>query len=125
MALNPQEVRIPNLPTGRLVDDKGIATDDESTFRRILITSLQNNFGNEGLVAPSQINAAAPNDYIKQIQNNTVLNPSTGVQDYTCGFGRFLYDSTNNRILVSIDVGGGVPGFAEVNLTLPPLVPPV
>jgi hypothetical protein len=125
MALLPQDTRIPNLPTGKMVDEKGIATDGESTFRRILITSLQNNFGSEGLVIPSQIDEVSPNDYIKQIQNNTVLNPSTGVQDYTCGFGRFLYDSTNNRILVSVDIGGGVPGFAEINITMPPLVPPV
>lgn len=124
-------IRVPNLPTGTIVDKDGNATDDELTFRHSLITSLQNNFGNEGLVSPTQTNLLAGPDpdalfHIRQIQNNQIPNPVTGVLDqYTCGFGRFLYDSTNNRILVSIDIGGGVPGFAEVNLTLPPLVPPV
>lgn len=119
-------IRVPNLPNGQIVDDKGYPSDDELTFRQGLITSLQQNFGNEGVVVPSQTNAAAPDNFIRQIQDNRIPNPVTGVADqYTCGFGRFLYDATNNRILVSIDVGGGVPGFAEVNLTLPPLVPPV
>lgn len=124
-------IRVPNLPLGQIVDDKGNATDDELTFRHALITSLQNNFGDEGLIAPSQTNKTVDPDpaellHIRQIQNNRLPNPVTGAPDqYTCGFGRFLYDITNNRILVSIDVGGGVPGFAEVNLTLPPLVPPV
>lgn len=113
-------IRVPNLPVGKIVDDNGNSTDDELTFRQALITSLQNNFGNEGVVIPSQTNDAAPDNFINQIQNNQLPNG-----EYTCGFGRFLYDATNNRILVSIDVGGGVPGFAEVNLTLPPLVPPV
>lgn len=117
-------IRVPNLPTGPLIDDKGNATDDELTFRQALITGLQNNFGPEGLVAPTQSNAAAPNNFIRQIQNNQIPNPVTGVVDqYTCGFGRFLYDSTNNRILVSIDGGAGVPAFMEVTLTVP--VPPV
>jgi hypothetical protein len=124
-------IRIPNLPMGALVDDKGVATDDELTFRQALVTNLQKLFGDEGMVAPSQTNKLAdpdPNEnfHIRQIQNNRLPNPITGAPDqYTCGFGRFLYDATNNRILVSIDVGGGVPGFAEVNLTMPPLVPPV
>ena len=113
-------IRIPNLPNGQVVNKDGTATDDEMTFRHTLITSLQKTFGNEGCVIPTQTNASAPENFIKQIQDNQDANGN-----YTCGFGRFLYDATNNRILVSIDVGGGVPGFAEVNLTLPPLVPPV
>ena len=111
-------IRIPNLPLGQIVNDKGMATDDELTFRQSLITSLQNYMGNEGLVAPTQSDAASPNDFIKQIQD---YRTPDGV--YTCGFGRFLYDSTNNRMLVSIDGGGGVPAFMEITLTVP--VPPV
>lgn len=111
-------IRIPNLPTGQIVDDKGNASDDELTFRHALISNLQNFFGPEGCVIPSQNNDAVPDDNIAQIQDNQLPNG-----EYTCGFGRFLYDSTNNRILVSIDGGGGVPAFMEVTLTVP--VPPV
>ena len=117
-------IRAPNLPTGPIVDANGYATDDEMTFRQALVTSLQQNFGDEGLVAPTQTNAAAPNNFIRQIQDNQIPNPVTGVPDqYSCGYGRFIFDSTNNRILVSIDGGGGVPAFMEVTLTVP--VPPV
>ncbi len=117
-------IRIPNLPTGPLVDDSNNPTDDEMTFRRTLISQLQLNFGNEGCVIPTQTNAVAPDNFIKQIQDNRIPDPVTGAPgQYTCGFGRFLYDATNNRILVSIDGGGGVPAFMEVTLTVP--VPPV
>jgi hypothetical protein len=119
-----KNIRIPNLPNGQIVDDNGNPTDDEITFRHALISQLQDNFGNEGCIVPTQTNAAAPLDFIHQIQNNRIPNPITGAADqYTCGFGRFLYDATNNRILVSIDGGGGVPAFMEVTLTVP--VPPV
>jgi hypothetical protein len=111
-------IRIPNLPIGQVVNDQGHATDDELTFRHTLITSLQNNFGNEGCVVPTQANDAAPNDFIRQIQDNQQSNGQ-----FTCGFGRFLYDATNKRILVSIDDGTGTPKFMEVTLAAP--VPPV
>lgn len=34
-------IRVPNLPTGQIVDPDGNATDDELTFRHGLVTSLQ------------------------------------------------------------------------------------
>lgn len=111
-------IRIPILPTGVLVKEDRTASEDELTFRQSLITSLQQNFGNEGLVMPTQTNGLAPENYIKQIQDHQLPNGT-----YTCGFGRFLYDATNNRILVSIDGGGGVPAFQEVTITPP--APPV
>ncbi len=111
-------IRVPNLPIGQLVDKEGHPTDDFLTFLQALTTSLQNNYGPEGLVMPTQTNAAAPNNFIRQIQNHQLSNGA-----YTCGFGRFLYDGTNNRILVSIDGGAGVPAFQEVTITAP--VPPV
>jgi hypothetical protein len=117
MALN-QELRIPNLPTGAMTDKDGMPTNDELVFRQNLVTSLQNNFGSEGLIAPTQTNAAAPDNFIKQIQDFQLPNGQ-----YTCGFGRFLYDATNNRMLVSIDGGAGVPAFMEITLAAP--VPPV
>lgn len=123
---NPQQIRVPNTPIEQWVDEKGYPTPATQTFLYTLITSLQQNFGNEGLVAPSQPQDATttpPTDYISQIQNNTVVDPATGTPMYTCGYGRFLYDSTNNRILVSIDGGGGVPAFMQVTLAAP--VPPI
>lgn len=112
-------IRIPNLPTGEIVKEDRTATDDELTFRQGLITSLQQNFGDEGLIAPTQ---DATN--IAIIQNNRIPDPVTNAPgQYSCGFGRFIYDSTNNRILVSIDGGGAVPAFMEVTITVP--VPPV
>lgn len=122
--LTPQNIRVPNLPIGRIVDANGEATDDEITFRHALVSSLQNNFGNEGLVAPTQTNDVSPEDFIKQIQDNRIPDPVTGAPgEYTCGFGRIIYDATNNRMLVSIDGGGGVPAFMQITLTVP--VPPV
>ena len=127
MAINtlvPQSIRVPTLPLGPMVDETGNPTDNELLFRNQLITSLQNNFNYEGLVMPTQTDAASPDDFIKQIQNARVPDPITGAPGaYTCGFGRFLYDATNNRILVSIDGGGGVPAFMTVTLTVP--FPPV
>jgi len=114
-----EDIRIPNLPTGPIVDANGVATDGESTFRRILITSLQKNFGSEGLVAPTQPNDAMttpPTDYIDQIQNNTVFNPATGNDEYTCQFGTILYNSTANSIMIAIDDGTGAPVFRTVTL---------
>ena len=115
---DPVVLRIPNLPTGPMTDDKGMPTNDELIFRQNLISSLQDNFGNEGLIAPTQKDDIAPDNFIGQIQNFQLPNGQ-----YTCGFGRFIYDETNNRMLVSIDGGGGVPAFMEITLTVP--VPPV
>lgn len=98
----PQQIRVPNLPLGAMVDENGIATPSEITFRQTLIRSLQNNFGDEGLVVPSQQNTTAPNDAVNTIQNNQVINQVTGQLEYTLVPGTLLYDSTNNNLLVAI-----------------------
>lgn len=112
----PQQIRVPNLPIGKIVDENGVATSSEITFRQVLITSLQKNFGNEGLVAPSQTNAG-PSDAVLTIQNNKVLNPGTGQLEYTCQGGTLIYDSTNNNLLVCILDNTGVPTFKIVTVT--------
>ncbi len=95
-------VRIPNLPMGRIVDENGMPTDDELLFRQSLLTLLQNTLGTEGLVAPSQTAAN-----IVVIAGNQVTtqgaNPPT---NYTMAPGTILYDTTNNQLVVSILVGG-------------------
>lgn len=112
-----QQIRVPNLPLGAMVDDKGVATASETIFRQTLIRSLQQNFGNEGLVAPAQQNTTAPNDAVLTIQNNQVVNQATGQLQYTCAGGTLLYDSTNNNLLVCILASDGTPTFKIVNVT--------
>jgi hypothetical protein len=112
----PQQIRVPNLPLGKMVDANGSPTATEITFRQSLIRSLQQNFGNEGLVVPSQKNTTAPNNAVEVIQNNTVINPATGLPQYTLVPGTLLYDSTNNNLLVAILVGD-TPKFKVVTVT--------
>lgn len=112
----PQQIRVPNLPLGAMVDKEGVATAGETMFRQALIRSLQQNFGNEGLVAPSQQNTTAPNNAVTVIQNNQIVNQASGQLEYTLVPGTLLYDSTNNHLLVAILVGG-VPTFKIVTVT--------
>jgi len=100
-------VRVPNLPSGKIVDENFNATDDELTFRQVLITSLQDNFGDEGVVIPSQ-----PTTAIATIQANQ--NQSAPPQ-YTCQAGTFIYDSTTDEVKVAILVAG-VPTFKVVQV---------
>ncbi len=112
-----QQIRVPNLPLGAMVDKEGVATASEIVFRQTLIRSLQQNFGNEGLVAPSQQNTTAPNNAVAVIQNNQVVNQATGELQYTCQGGTLVYDSTNNNLLVCILASDGTPTFKIVNVT--------
>lgn len=114
--IKQQQIRVPNLPLGPMVDDKGIAVPTEIAFRQTLISSLQTNFGDEGLVAPSQTNVDA-SDNVITIQNNTVISTESGAPQYTCQGGTLLYDSTNNNLLVCILDSSGVPTFKIVNVT--------
>ena len=110
-------IRVPNLPSGRIVDDNGKPTDEELTFRQALVTLLQQLFGSEGLVMPTQ---TATN--ITTIQNNTVSIPLPGNPTntaYTCEFGTMLYDSTDNSIRIAINSlsSDNAPVFKTVTLT--------
>ena len=106
MSTNNPVIRIPNLPIGQIVDENGNATDDELSFRHALITSLQNNFGNEGVTVPVQ----AATD-ITTIQNNQLPNG-----DYSCAPGTIIYNSTSNTVMVAIMVAG-VPTFKTITVT--------
>jgi len=100
-------IRVPNLPTGPIVREDGFATDDELTFRQSLITSLQDNFGSEGLVAPSQSTSD-----ITIIQDNRERDPVDPLVagPYTCAAGTIIYDSDTDELKVAILVAG-VPTF--------------
>lgn len=103
-------IRIPNLPVGRLVDENGNTTDEEQTFRQTLISSLQDNFGSEGCVVPSQTT-----DNITKIQNHTVIDQATGNSVYTCKGGTLIYDTDTDELKVAI-LSGGIPSFKVVTV---------
>ena len=104
MSSNRDEVRIPNLPIGHIVDDNGYPTDDELTFTQVLVTNLQKLVGNNGLVMPT-----VNNTEMLQIQNNTDIN-----QQKTCAFGTLLYNKDTNKIMAAVDDGTGNPIFVVV-----------
>ncbi len=113
--MSNQVVRIPSLPIGQMVDENGNPTQQEQTFRVGLINSLQQNFGPEGMVAPAQ----AFSD-IQTIAQNQSINPLTGQTaggPFTTAGGTFWFDSTNNRIVVSL-LNAGVPTLYSVDLTI-------
>lgn len=103
-------IRIPNLPMGKVVDENGFASDDEQTFRQTLISSLQDNFGSEGCVVPSQTTAN-----ITTIQDNTYIDQATGDTVYSCKGGTLVYDTDTNQLKVAI-LSGGVPTFHVVTV---------
>lgn len=100
-----ENIRIPNLPNGKLVDEQGNASDDELTFRQGLITSLQQNFGPEGCVVPTQTAADIAIIVANQLPNG----------QYTCRPGTLLYDSTND-LLKAVILVAGVPTLKTVTL---------
>jgi len=108
------EIRIPNLPMGQIVDEQGHATDDELLYRQALTTNLQKYFGSEGCVVPT-LSAAD----ITLIQDNSYVDPGSGLTVYTCGYGRIVYNSDANSIMISVSDGGAPPQpiFKTVTLT--------
>ena len=116
-----QVVRIPNLPTDNMVDDGGHATPSELTFRQTLITNLQTLFGNEGCVVPTQNPTT-----MALIQNNAVVNQTTGNLEYTCKLGTILYvqhptDYTQDKVVISVRNDNTYPAtppiFKKITLT--------
>ena len=108
-------IRIPNLPMGKIVDANGMPTDDEMTFRQTLLTLLQQFIGNEGLVMPSQTAAN-----ILLIQNNTAqAQGATPAFTNTCAFGTMIYESNTALVKVAIEdpLGSGTPVFKTVTVT--------
>lgn len=106
------QIRIPNLPSGRIVDAQGNATDDELAFRQALITLLQTLMGAEGLVMPSQ-NATN----IAAIVAGTSDAPgATPNFTYNMQPGTFIYNTTSDTVQVSVLVLG-VPTIKTVTVT--------
>ena len=105
------EFRIPNLPSGPIVDKNGNATPAELNFRQALLSALQNIVGNEGMQTPNQ---SATN--IATIVANSDTVPGTDITNFTCAGGTLLYDSTNDSLKVVILVGG-TPTLKTVTVT--------
>ncbi len=113
------EVRIPNLPMGPLVDEKGYPTDEEQTFRQALLTLLQTFMGDEGLVMPTQDQAS-----MTVIQNHTETTPAgtygTPIVTYTCALGTMLYvipditDYTQDKVMVAVRNSNDYPDSAPL-----------
>jgi hypothetical protein len=113
--------RIPNLPMGRIVDEKGFPTDDELTFRQVLLANLQRLMGNEGLVLPSLFYA----DIVKVVNNTQILG---GITSYTCAFGTMFYskglpapngtEPNGGKVWVTVEdpANPGVPLLKQVDL---------
>lgn len=106
-----QDVIVPNLPIGPIVDKDGNATDDFWTFLQILSSNLTAYISEEGLVAPTQ-----PASNITVIQNSTVPNSSGTGTTRTLAPGTFLYNSTNDTMMVSV-LSGGLPVFKTITVT--------
>lgn len=110
--------RIPNLPSGPIVDKDGNPTQAELNFRQMLLQQLQLLMGNEGLVMPSQ---SASN--INTIVANSSLVPGTDITTYSCQFGTLIYDTdaspTTNAVKVVIEdpSNPGVPLLKTITLS--------
>ena len=110
-----QPVRIPNLPSGKIVDEKGMPTPEELTFRESLLTLLSSILGSEGLVMPGQTGAN-----ITIIQDNAVQAPNATNPIYTCQFGTMIYQTDTSgatAVKVAVNNGSNIPVFKTVTLT--------
>lgn len=99
--------RVANFLDTPVVNKDGQFTDEWRNIMQQVFQSLQLNFGNEGLVMPTQTDAN-----ITTIQNNVDNNGNPTAQ-----YGTILYDSTNNSIRISINNGLNAPIFKTVTLT--------
>ena len=113
-------IRIPNLPTGAIVDANGMPTTEELAFRQALLNLLETYAGAEGLVAPSQsaTNRTAIQNHTQEIPGAT---PSTV---YTCAFGTMLYTPSttpttspaDDSFNIAMNNAAGAPIFKQVFL---------
>lgn len=114
-------MKIPNLPTAKLVEETGYPTSTELQFRQNLIQALQLGAGDGGLVAPTQPNSVLePN--VTKIQNNRDSQGS-----YTCQLGTILYvipdktDYTKDKVMIAVRNDNTYPAtpplFKTVTLT--------
>lgn len=99
-------MKIPNVNDGKIVDENGYPTSSESLFRQQLIRELKRNVGTQGFVFSPRTAAEIASQEANQDENG----------NYTCRFGTAVWDTTNNRAMIAVDSGGGVPQFKEIQL---------
>jgi hypothetical protein len=107
---------VPNVPVDPMFevkDNNVVMTSVGKSFFESFINYFFENFSNEGLVAPTQNTA---NSTI--IQNN--MNNASPTPQFTCGYGRLLYNSDTNQLMVSFDNGVGQPVFVNLLTELGP-----
>lgn len=107
-------VRIPNLPIDKMVDEQGNATPTELTFRQTLVSNLQTLFGQEGCVIPIQSPSGEAT-----IINNSIINESTGMAQYSCALGTMLYiqhptDYTQDKVVIAVRNDNTYPATAPI-----------
>ena len=100
-------MKIPDLPIGAFVDKDGTLSDVGKGFFNQLISELQTNASNEGLVAPTQTAGNLA----------TIVANQNAAGQYTCQYGTFLYDVTSNSIRVAMNNGSNAPIFKTVTVT--------
>lgn len=118
------QLRIPTLPLGPMVDANGQATPDELNFRQSLLSLLQQIMGNEGLVMPQQ-----PTANVTIIQNHISQVPDGNTGNYlntnTCQYGTLIYEVNDDsptpnplkdEVVVAVNNGSGSPIFKQVVL---------
>ncbi len=106
------QIPIMDFRGSKFVNEDGTLSDVAQSFFDLLTTVLIKNIGQEGIVSPTQ---SVSN--ITIIQDNQEKNILTVNNVYTCKFGTLIYDSTNNKLVVSLDDGFGVPIFKNVLTT--------
>ena len=98
---------IPNFENLPIIQAGGVWSDTWSLIMQQLLSTLQTNFGPEGLVAPT-LTAAQ----ITAVQNNQLPNGA-----FTCQYGTIVYNSTANSMMMAVNNGAGAPIFKTVTLT--------
>lgn len=92
----------------QFVNEDGTLTAVAQSFLDSLLSLMQSNLGQEGLVMPPQKSSD-----ITIIQNNINKSP-TEIITYTCNYGTMIYDETNNVGKLALNNGSGVPIFKTI-----------
>lgn len=115
MAITDPAVRVPNLPLGPIVDDKGNPTQNEQLFRQSLIDLLQLYLSPEGIVAPVQSPAN-----VTVIQNGTNASGQATMLPGTIIYEQDPADFNNDALIVafrSSNTTGAVPTIKTITVT--------
>lgn len=97
-------MNIPNLPISPIVKTDGYPTDVEANFRQVLIKTLQQNAGPNGLVMPT-ISASGTMTATETL--TAIQNQQNSQGQYVCQLGTMLYvqvdaaDYTQDKVVIA------------------------